>query len=228
MRHEDSINTSGEQLTLKGKPLKKVDQFRYLGATITSNGDCTTDITIRTATALSVMSSLSSIFKNRKIASKTKIRLYKSLIQPIALYGCETWTLRQTEEKKLLVFEMTALRLLLGVTKLDKLRNENIREQLSMNETILQVVQHRQNQWLGHVLRMKDDRIAKNTLVGRTEGTRRVGKPRTSWLTSVLARTGMRLGDVIRKAEKRCDWSLLNFQAGAYVRPPMQNMTRPQ
>ena len=64
---------------------------------------------------------------------------------------------------------MTALRLLLGVTKLDKLRNENIREQLSMNETILQVVQHRQNQWLGHVLRMKDDRIAKNTLVGRME-----------------------------------------------------------
>ena len=53
MRHEDSINNSGEQLTLKGKPLKKVDQFRYLGVTITSNGDCTTDIT-RAATALSV------------------------------------------------------------------------------------------------------------------------------------------------------------------------------
>ena len=45
--------------------------------------------------------------------------------------------LRQTEKKKLLVFEMTALHLLLGVTKLDKLRKENIREQLSMNETIL-------------------------------------------------------------------------------------------
>ena len=60
MRHEDSINNSEEQLTLKGKQLKKVDQFCYLGATITSNGDCTTDITIRTTTALSVISSLSS------------------------------------------------------------------------------------------------------------------------------------------------------------------------
>ena len=60
MRHENSIITSGEQLTLKGKPLMKVDQFRYLGATITSNADCTTDITIRTATALIKMSSLSS------------------------------------------------------------------------------------------------------------------------------------------------------------------------
>ena len=58
--------------------------------------------------------------------------------------------------------------------------------------------------------------------------TRRVGKPRTSWLTSVLARTVMRFGDAIWKAEKRCGWSLLNFQAEAYVNPPMQNMTQPQ
>ena len=72
---------------------------------------------------------------------------------------------------------MTALRLLLGIIKLDKLRNENIREQLSMNETIHQVVEHRQKLWLGHLLRMKDDRIAKSTLVGRTQGTRRFGKP---------------------------------------------------
>ena len=71
---------------------------------------------------------------------------------------------------------------------------------------------------------MQDDRIAKKHINWQNR-TRRVGKPRTSWLTSVLARTGMRLGDVIRKAEKRCDWSLLNFQAAAYVRPPMRNMT---
>ena len=84
------------------------------------------------------------------------------------------------------------------------------------------------DQWLSHVLRMKDDRIAKTILVCRMQETRRVWKPRTSWLTSVVARTGMRLGDVIRNAEKRCDWNLLNFQAGAYVRPPIRNMTQPQ
>ena len=72
MRHEDSINNLGRLLTLKEKPLQKVDQFHYLFATITSNDNCTADIIIRTATALSVMSSLSSIFKNRKIASKPK------------------------------------------------------------------------------------------------------------------------------------------------------------
>ena len=74
-----------------------------------------------------------------------------------------------------------------------------------MDETILQVVQHWQSQWIGHVLRMKDDRIAKTTLVGRIQGMRRVGKPRTSWRTYILAKTGMRYGDVISKAEKKCD-----------------------
>ena len=68
-----------------------------------------------------------------------------------------------------------------------------------MKQQVQQVVQHKQNQWLGHVLRMKDNRIAKTTLDGRMQGTRRVERPRTSWLTSVLVRTGMRLGDVIRK-----------------------------
>ena len=84
-------------------------------------------------------------YQEQKNNIKTKIHLDKSLIQPITLHGCETWTLKQTKEKKLLATEMTALHLLLGVTKLDKFSNENSREQLSMNETILQVVQHRQN-----------------------------------------------------------------------------------
>ena len=79
-----------------------------------------------------------------------------------------------------------------------------------------------------YVLRMKADRIAKNTLVGRTKGMRSAGKHSTSWLTSVLARTGMKLGDVIRKAEKRLDWSFLYLQAGAYIRHPIRNMTQPQ
>ena len=136
------------KITLKGEPLQKVYQFCYLDTTIESNGDYTTDITIRTSTALSVMSSLSSIFMNRKIAWKNKIHLYKSLIQLIALYGCKTWTPRRTAERKLLVYDTTTLRLLLGVTKLDRLRNGSIREQLSLKKTILQVLQHR----LSHVL----------------------------------------------------------------------------
>ena len=66
------------------------------------------------------------------------------------------------------------------------------------------------------------------TLAGRTKKMRSVGKPRTSLLRSVLAKTGMILSNVTTQAEKRCDCILLNFQAGAYVRPSVRNMTQSQ
>ena len=66
------------------------------------------------------------------------MRLYRALIQPIALYGCETWTLTATIEKKLLTFEMAALRTILGVRKLDKIRNDEIRKIVGCANTILQ------------------------------------------------------------------------------------------
>ncbi len=77
-----------------------------------------------------------------------------------ALYGCEAWTLRSAEEKQLLVFEMTALRKILGVHIIDKMRNDDIRKALNQTETIMKNVQH---QWLGHVLRMIKNRIANIT-----------------------------------------------------------------
>ena len=71
-----------------------------------------------------------------------------------------------------MVFEMAALRRILGVHIMDKMRNEHIRDTLNMTETIIQQVHKRQHIWLGHVLRMNENRIAKTTLHGRIEGTK--------------------------------------------------------
>ena len=97
------------------------------------------------ATALRAMSDLDKIWKDKNICMNTKLRLYKALIMPIAMYGCETWTLRQAEEKKLLVFEMAALRRILGVRRIEKIRNEEIRTRTGCVKTIVQVVYQRQH-----------------------------------------------------------------------------------
>jgi len=103
---ESELNEQN-QVLLRGEPLKKVNTFKYLGATISANGECMPDIRIRTATALSSIGDLQKTWKGQGISMHTKMRLYRALIQPIALYGCETWTLRKAEERKLLVFEMS-------------------------------------------------------------------------------------------------------------------------
>ena len=84
------------------------------------------------------MTNLNKTWKVRGLSTATKMRLYRALIQPIALFGCKTWAIAGTIEKKLLTFEMAALRTILGVRKLDKIRNDEIRKIVGCANTILQ------------------------------------------------------------------------------------------
>ena len=128
------------------------------------------------------MSDIDNVWKNKNVSKETKMRLYNALIVPIALYGCETWTLRKAEEKQLLVFEMAALRKILRIHIMDKIRNENIRKALNLTDTIVQKVHERQHKWLGHVLRMDGNRITNTALHGRGRNKHK----RTSKQASVL------------------------------------------
>ena len=139
---------SNKQVLLKERPLKIVDKFKYFGANIKANSDCVQDIRIRTATALLKMNDLHKIWKSNGVKSHTKMRLCKALIIPIALYGCQIWTLNQAAENKILVFEMAVLRKILGITRLDKIRNVDIRTGLGCNKTLVQVIHERQHRWM--------------------------------------------------------------------------------
>ena len=75
------------------------------------------------------------IWTSSDVSRKLKIRLYKALILPIAIYGSEIWTMRKQEVNSLLVFEMKCLRAILRVTKYDRLTNTNIRKSLNVTET---------------------------------------------------------------------------------------------
>jgi hypothetical protein len=172
------------------------------------------------------MADLKATLKEQGVIIKTKMRLYKSLIQPIALYGCESWTLRQAEENKLNAFEMSALRKILGVKRLDKIRNEYIRARTNCTKTIVELVYEMQHKWLGHVLRMNRARIAPTVLQGKVNGKRRVGKPRTTWLKAVEERTGSSLFSSCELAKDRDVWRVCVQGVGAHVRPTRLKSTR--
>ena len=210
---EEKAKITSHGLKLDNEQLTYTKQFKYLGSNITEYGESTQDIRIRTAIALSTMNELKTIWSDKKI-SKPKMRLYRSLILPIAMYGCETWTLRAKEESMLNVFEMAALRKIAGVEIMDKIRNEDISNRLNQQRTIVHVVHERQTQWLGHVLRMDGKRIPKIILEGRVEGVRRQGRPRTSWTNSVIERTGLNWKKARELAEDRQEWKSLCRRVG--------------
>ena len=84
--------------------LEQVDSFIYLGSRITST-DCVVEVKSRLAMGMAVMVKLTGVWKNKSISTVTKLRLIKALVWPVATYGCEAWTLKKEEEKRIQAFE---------------------------------------------------------------------------------------------------------------------------
>ena len=97
-----------------GLNVEYVNEFKYLGSIITSKNEIEKEIKARITSANKCYYSLSNFFKKRSISIKTKCRIYTTVVRPIALYGCEAWTLTKKLEKKLMVFEDTILRRIAG------------------------------------------------------------------------------------------------------------------
>ena len=103
-------------ITINGQQLQQVTSFVYLGLTLQEFGDCEMDIRKRLGTERSAMKSLSNIWKSWDITNDTKVQLMKSLIWPIAIYGCEGWSLKQADQQSTGAFEMWGFRRLLRIS----------------------------------------------------------------------------------------------------------------
>jgi len=91
----------------------------YLGAVITSTGDCSVEIRSRLGIARSALTSMNNLWKDRALNKETKVRLMRALVWPVATYGCESWTLKASDKKRIAGFEMTAYRRMLRITLKD-------------------------------------------------------------------------------------------------------------
>ena len=113
------------------------------------------------------------------------MRLYESLVKSTMLYSAELWPLTIPQKKKLEAAHHKFQRRLLGITWKDKVRNEDIRNQTKLQRMYL-IIKERRPRWLGHVLRMEDDRIPKQaTRWQMVSCTRRAGRPRSNWIDTV-------------------------------------------
>ena len=164
--------------------LKQVQTFTYLGGVITENSTSTEDIKRRIGLAMGSMQKLSTIWKSKEISTDTKMELYQVLTLSIATYGSEAWTLKKRDEKRLLVFEMSCLRWIMGVSRRDRLRNTSIRETTNSQVTIIDKIKAKQLFYFGHIVRMPKDRYPKLALEGRIPGHRPRGRPQNAGLTT--------------------------------------------
>ncbi|KAJ4445602.1 hypothetical protein ANN_12284 [Periplaneta americana] len=156
------------------------------------------------------------------LSKNLKVRMYKTAILPVVLYGCETWTLTLREEHRLRVFENKVLRKIFGAKRDEvtgewrKLHNAELHA-LYSSPDIIRNIKSRRLRWAGHVARKGESRNAYRVLVGRPEGKRPLGRPRRRWEDNIkvdLREVGYDGRDWINLAQDR-------DRRRAYVRAAM-------
>jgi len=124
------------------------------------------------------------------LSKNLKIKIYRTIILPVVLYGCETWSLTLREERKLRVFEKMVLRRIFGPRRDEvkgewkRLHNEELND-LYFSPNIVRVIKSRRMRWTGHVARMGEERGLYRVLVGKPEGKRPLGRPRRRWVDNI-------------------------------------------
>jgi hypothetical protein len=160
----------------------------------------------------SVQNLLSSCLLSKNI----KIRIYRTIILPVVLYGCETWFLTLREEHRLRVFENRLLRTIFGPERDEvmggwrKQHNEELCNMFSSN--IIRMIKSKRMRWAGHVACMGKKRNMYRLMVGKPEGKRPLGRPRHRWVDNIridLVEIGWGGADWIGLAQDRDKWRAL-------------------
>jgi hypothetical protein len=148
-----------------------VTKIKYFGASLTDQNCIHEEIKSRLNSRNVCFHAVQNLLSSRLLSGNAKIKLYKTIILPVILYGCETWSLTLREEHRLMVFENRVLRRIFGPTK-DEVtggwRNLHYEELhgLYSSPSIIRVIKTRRMRWAGHVARMGEVRGAYNILVG--------------------------------------------------------------
>ena len=154
---------------------------------------------------------------SRLLSKYLEIKIYRTIILPVVLYGCETWSLTLREERRLRVFENRVLRRVFGSKRDEvtgewrKLHNEELRDLYSL-PNIVWVVKSRRMRWEGYVAPMRERRGVHRVLVGTPEGKRPLRRPRHRWEDNIkmdLQEVGFGVMDWIELVQDRDRWRAL-------------------
>ena len=130
------------------------------------------------------MTNLDSILKSRDITLPTKVCLVKAMIFPVVMYGCESWTIKKAEHRRIDAFEWWCWRRLLRVPWAARRSNQSILKEISPGYSLEGLMLKLKLQYFGHLMRRADS-FEKTLMLGKIEGRRRRGQQRMRWLDGI-------------------------------------------
>ena len=193
---------------INGEPFEEVDCFKYLGSQVVADGGRERDVVHRMNEEYRAWGALKSVLSDRGLGINGKKCLYEGIIVPTALYGAEAGGMRSADRRKVNVLEMKYLRSLVGVLRMDRVRNEKVRRRAGIERELASRADQRVLRWFGHVERMDEYRMARNVLMAEVSGGQVRGRPRLSWMDGVKVALGNR--GMTLEAKSREPWYIFN------------------
>ena len=175
--------------------VEAVSDFIFGGSKITVDGDCSHEIKRHLLLGRKVMTNLDSIFKSRDITLPTKVRLVEAMAFPVVMYGCESWTVKKAECRRIDAFELWCLRRLLRVHWTARRSTQSILKEISPGCSLEGMMLKLKRQYFGHLMRRADS-LEKTLMLGRIGGRRRRGRPRMRWLDGITDSMDMSLSEL--------------------------------
>ena len=179
--HRPTTSTDGTQL-------KTVDDFKYLGSVINSDGSLDKEISAQICKASQALGRLkTSVLNQHNIRKSAKLKMYRAVVLTSLLYGCETWTLYRRHLKQLEGFHMRSLRTILNIKWQDRVSNLQVLD-MAESTSIEAIYLKSLLRWVGHVIRMEDNRLPKHLMFGElASGKRKQGRPLNGFKACIKA-----------------------------------------
>ena len=137
---------------IDGKTVETVADFIFLGSKITADGDCSHEIKRRLLLGRKVMTNVDSILKSRDTTLSTKVCLVNAMVFPVVIYGCESWTIKKAECRRIDAFELWCWRRLLRVPWTARSANQSILKEISSGCSLEGLVLKLKLQYFGHLM----------------------------------------------------------------------------